>query len=70
MCIHFCDVMFFLVLQICTLEDLWDDERKRAQFHWTFIFSNIIAQWAQWLGVWWMTVLDLSDAIKSDSISN
>ena len=62
--------MFFLVLQICTLEDLWDDERKRAQFHWTFIFSNIIAQWAQWLGVWWMTVLDLSDAIKSDSISN
>ncbi|XP_014490990.1 ELMO domain-containing protein A [Vigna radiata var. radiata] len=35
--------------KICTLEDLWDDERKRAQFHWTFIFSNIIAQWAQWL---------------------
>ncbi|KAL2320547.1 hypothetical protein Fmac_029516 [Flemingia macrophylla] len=35
--------------KICTLEDLWDDERKRAQFHWTFIFSNLIAQWAQWL---------------------
>ncbi|KAG5041895.1 hypothetical protein JHK87_005810 [Glycine soja] len=35
--------------KICTLEDLWDDERKKAQFHWTFIFSNLIAQWAQWL---------------------
>ncbi|KAK7396098.1 hypothetical protein VNO78_16859 [Psophocarpus tetragonolobus] len=35
--------------KMCTLEDLWDDERKRAQFHWTFIFSNLIAQWAQWL---------------------
>ncbi|XP_020219468.1 ELMO domain-containing protein B [Cajanus cajan] len=35
--------------KICTLEDLWDDERKKAQFHWTFIFSSLIAQWAQWL---------------------
>ncbi|XP_058750678.1 uncharacterized protein LOC131623681 [Vicia villosa] len=35
--------------KICTLEDLWDDERKKAQIHWTFLFSNLIAQWAQWL---------------------
>ncbi|KAK7308163.1 hypothetical protein VNO77_41760 [Canavalia gladiata] len=35
--------------KICTLEDLWDDERKKAQFHWTFIFSSLIAQWTQWL---------------------
>nr|AFK33483.1 unknown [Lotus japonicus] len=35
--------------KICTLEDIWDDERKKAQFHWTFLFSNLIAQWAQWL---------------------
>ncbi|WJX83388.1 hypothetical protein P8452_66053 [Trifolium repens] len=35
--------------KIRTLEDLWDDERKKAQIHWTFLFSNLIAQWAQWL---------------------
>lgn len=35
--------------KVCTLEDLWDDERKKAQIHWTFLFSNLIAQWAQWL---------------------
>ncbi|CAL0322857.1 unnamed protein product [Lupinus luteus] len=34
--------------KICTLEDIWDDERKKAQIHWTFLFSNLIAQWAQW----------------------
>ncbi|MED6122562.1 hypothetical protein PIB30_040866 [Stylosanthes scabra] len=30
------------------LDDIWDDERKKAQFHWTFLFSNLLAQWAQW----------------------
>ncbi|XP_004493260.1 uncharacterized protein [Cicer arietinum] len=35
--------------KISALEDLWDDERNKAQIHWTFLFSNLIAQWAQWL---------------------
>ncbi|KAE9599691.1 putative ELMO domain-containing protein [Lupinus albus] len=34
--------------RISTLEDIWDDENKKAQIHWTFLFSNLIAQWAQW----------------------
>ncbi|KAK1279292.1 hypothetical protein QJS04_geneDACA015107 [Acorus gramineus] len=29
-------------------QDLWDDEKKQ-QIHWTFLFSQLIAQWAQWL---------------------
>jgi len=29
---------------------LWDDDRKKEQLHWSFLFSNLIAQWAQWLG--------------------
>ncbi|KAK9901778.1 hypothetical protein M0R45_001977 [Rubus argutus] len=33
----------------CTLEDLWDDERRKEQLHWTFLFSQLIAQWARWL---------------------
>lgn len=28
---------------------IWDDERQRAQLHWTVLFSQLIAQWAQWL---------------------
>ncbi|KAI5567111.1 hypothetical protein BDE02_13G068000 [Populus trichocarpa] len=31
------------------LEDLWDDERRKQHIHWTFVFSQLIAQWAQWL---------------------
>lgn len=31
-------------------QDLWDDDRKKEQLHWSFLFSNLIAQWAQWLG--------------------
>ncbi|KAK4282052.1 hypothetical protein QN277_013473 [Acacia crassicarpa] len=34
--------------RIPTLEDLWDD-KKKEQLHWTFLFSQLIAQWAQWL---------------------
>ncbi|KAG2552294.1 ELMO domain-containing protein A-like [Panicum virgatum] len=30
-------------------QDLWDDDRKKEQLHWSFLFSNLIAQWAQWL---------------------
>uniref|UniRef100_A0A453I722 Uncharacterized protein n=2 Tax=Aegilops tauschii subsp. strangulata TaxID=200361 RepID=A0A453I722_AEGTS len=26
-----------------------DDDRKKEQLHWSFLFSNLIAQWAQWL---------------------
>ncbi|AEE73962.1 unnamed protein product [Arabidopsis thaliana] len=32
-----------------TLEDIWEEERKRQQVHWTLIFSQLIAQWAQWI---------------------
>uniref|UniRef100_A0A7N0VFR1 ELMO domain-containing protein n=1 Tax=Kalanchoe fedtschenkoi TaxID=63787 RepID=A0A7N0VFR1_KALFE len=30
-------------------EDLWEEERRKERLHWTFVFSNLIAQWAQWL---------------------
>lgn len=29
-------------------QDIWDDKKKES-LHWTFLFSNVIAQWAQWL---------------------
>ncbi|KAF8398093.1 hypothetical protein HHK36_017019 [Tetracentron sinense] len=32
-----------------TLEDNWDDERRKERIHWTRLFSNLLAQWAQWL---------------------
>ncbi|XP_062166393.1 uncharacterized protein LOC133872797 isoform X2 [Alnus glutinosa] len=32
-----------------TLEDLCDDEQRKEHLHWTLIFSQLIAQWAQWL---------------------
>lgn len=42
------------MLQVPTLEDIWDDDERRKQhIHWTFVFSQLIAQWAQWLGVWY-----------------
>ncbi|XP_030453234.1 uncharacterized protein LOC115674857 [Syzygium oleosum] len=31
------------------LEDLWDDERTKERLHWTTLFSQLIAQWMQWL---------------------
>lgn len=31
------------------LEEIWDDEQKKQQLHWTLLFSQLIAQWAQWL---------------------
>ncbi|KAB1223102.1 ELMO domain-containing protein A [Morella rubra] len=30
-------------------EDLWDDERRKEHQHWTLLFSQLIAQWAEWL---------------------
>ncbi|XP_038998355.1 ELMO domain-containing protein A-like, partial [Hibiscus syriacus] len=30
-------------------EEIWDDEQKKEQLHWTLLFSNLIAQWAQWI---------------------
>lgn len=36
-------------LEGSTQEDLWDDERRKEHLHWTLIFSQLIAQWAQWL---------------------
>lgn len=29
-------------------QEIWDDKKKES-LHWTFLFSNVIAQWAQWL---------------------
>ncbi|GER38004.1 ELMO/CED-12 family protein [Striga asiatica] len=34
-----------------TLADILDDERSKVRLHWALIFSNVIAQWAQWLGL-------------------
>ncbi|KAL6539717.1 hypothetical protein OROHE_011488 [Orobanche hederae] len=31
------------------LEDILDDERSIVRLHWALLFSNVIAQWAQWL---------------------
>ncbi|KAI3472410.1 hypothetical protein Pfo_029531 [Paulownia fortunei] len=31
------------------LVDILDDERSKERLHWTLLFSNVIAQWAQWL---------------------
>ncbi|KAK6127123.1 hypothetical protein DH2020_039134 [Rehmannia glutinosa] len=31
------------------LADILDDERSKERLHWTLLFSNVIAQWAQWL---------------------
>ncbi|XVF56750.1 hypothetical protein PTKIN_Ptkin06aG0145100 [Pterospermum kingtungense] len=32
-----------------TLEEIWDEERRKERLHWTLLFSNLIAQWAQWI---------------------
>ncbi|XP_023904318.1 uncharacterized protein LOC112016056 [Quercus suber] len=31
-----------------TSEDLWEEERRKEHLHWTLLFSQLIAQWAQW----------------------
>lgn len=28
-----------------------DEGRRRERLHWTLLFSHLISQWAQWLGV-------------------
>ncbi|KAI4300989.1 hypothetical protein L6164_034309 [Bauhinia variegata] len=38
--------------KLATLKDIWDDERKKEQLHWTFLFSEVIVQWTQWLGIY------------------
>lgn len=30
-------------------QDIWDD-KKKENLHWSFLFSQLISQWAQWLG--------------------
>ncbi|CAI0568884.1 unnamed protein product [Linum tenue] len=32
------------------LGDLFNVDRTKEQIHWTYLFTNVIAQWAQWLG--------------------
>uniref|UniRef100_A0A2N9GD60 ELMO domain-containing protein n=1 Tax=Fagus sylvatica TaxID=28930 RepID=A0A2N9GD60_FAGSY len=34
--------------EVDTLEDIWDEERRKERLHWTLLFSQLIAQWAQW----------------------
>ncbi|KAL9247436.1 hypothetical protein vseg_020868 [Gypsophila vaccaria] len=36
-------------LEQYTLNDLLDDEGTKVQLHWSFIFSQLLAHWAQWL---------------------
>ncbi|KAK6243615.1 hypothetical protein QUC31_010024 [Theobroma cacao] len=31
------------------LEEIWDEEQRKEHLHWAFLFSNLIAQWAQWI---------------------
>ncbi|KAM7524372.1 hypothetical protein LguiA_014274 [Lonicera macranthoides] len=31
-----------------TLEAVWSDEQRKEQLHWTLLFSQLIAEWAQW----------------------
>ncbi|KAL3327040.1 hypothetical protein AABB24_037632 [Solanum stoloniferum] len=35
--------------QVCTLEEVLDEGRRRERLHWTLLFSHLISQWAQWL---------------------
>lgn len=30
-------------------EDVWVEERRKEDLHWTLLFSHVIAQWAQWI---------------------
>jgi hypothetical protein len=45
----FCD-QYLALLQGSKLEDHCNDEQRKERLHWTLIFSQLIAQWAQWLG--------------------
>ncbi|KAJ0015262.1 hypothetical protein Pint_20814 [Pistacia integerrima] len=31
------------------VDDIWDDQRRMERLHWTSLFSQLIAQWTQWL---------------------
>lgn len=33
----------------CRFGDIWDDEQRKEHNHWMILFSQLIAQWAQWL---------------------
>lgn len=36
-------------LEVQKLEDILYDERRKEHLHWTFLFSRLISEWAQWL---------------------
>nr|XP_043609533.1 ELMO domain-containing protein A [Erigeron canadensis] len=36
-------------LEVQRLEDILYDEKRKESLHWTFLFSHIISEWAQWL---------------------
>lgn len=42
--------VLFFELKGQSLVDILDEQRRKEDLHWTLIFSNVIAQWAQWLG--------------------
>lgn len=42
---------YLAMIKGSTAGDLWDDERRKEHLHWTLLFSQLIAQWAQWLGM-------------------
>lgn len=35
--------------EVCKVEDKCDEERRKEQLHWTFLYSSLIVQWVQWL---------------------
>lgn len=41
---------FLFELKGPSLVDILDEQRRKEDLHWTLVFSNVIAQWAQWLG--------------------
>ncbi|KAG8647979.1 ELMO domain-containing protein A isoform X2 [Manihot esculenta] len=47
--IHECDDLPALVMGL-TLEDIWNSQQRRQCHHWTLIFSQLMDEWAHWLG--------------------
>lgn len=43
-------ISFLDLPQGSSLEETCDDERRKEHLHWTLLFSQLIAQWARWLG--------------------
>ncbi|KAL5985141.1 hypothetical protein ACLOJK_036377 [Asimina triloba] len=46
-------------------QDIWDEQR-REHLHWTFIFSQLIAQWAQWFDNFYAVCVALLILLRSN----